>query len=103
MSILAPRLPASIPFVSRLLRSPLQPPNSTNMASDASKEGPYYAITGIPVLDDADYPKVGVRQNIDQWSDNPDNEKQVNLFVMALDRFQKIDPAKRESYFQVAG
>lgn len=102
MFILAPRLPASIPFVSRLFRSP-QSPNSTNMATNASEEGPYYAITGIPVVDDSDYPRVGVRQNIDQWSDNPDNEKQVNLFVMALDRFQKIDPAKRDSYFQIAG
>lgn len=84
-------------------RPPYQSSHSTNMVSGSSEDGPYYAITGIPVKRDADYPQVGVRQNIDQWSDNPDNEKQVSLFVMALDRFQKVDPSKRDSYFQIAG
>jgi hypothetical protein len=46
---------------------------------------------------------VPIRQEIDSWSSNPANEKQVKLFVKALHRFQQIDPKERESYFQIAG
>ncbi|KAJ6103635.1 Concanavalin A-like lectin/glucanases superfamily [Penicillium sp. IBT 16267x] len=73
-----------------------------------SSEWTYYPITGIPVKSQ-DPSKLGpetpvpIRQEIDSWSNNPANEKQVKLFVMALARFQQIDPKERESYFQVAG
>ncbi|KAJ5219622.1 hypothetical protein N7468_008826 [Penicillium chermesinum] len=46
---------------------------------------------------------VPLRQNIDTWSGDPANDKEVKLFVAALDRFQKIDPSDRDSYFQIAG
>jgi hypothetical protein len=73
------------------------------MAPDAQK-WEYYPIKGVPVAKASGGRRiVGVRQNIDEWSDNEANDKQVKLFVMALHRFQKIDPHKRESYFQVAG
>ncbi|RJE24069.1 hypothetical protein PHISCL_03605 [Aspergillus sclerotialis] len=73
-----------------------------------TKDWIYYPITGIPVkatkeAQQGPNRKVPVRQNIDEWSSNPENEKQVKLFVMAMDRFQKVDPTKRESYFQIAG
>ncbi|KAF3394050.1 Tyrosinase [Penicillium rolfsii] len=47
--------------------------------------------------------KVFVRQEIDEWSGKKSNKKQVDLFVMAMDKFQKKDPKERLSYFQVAG
>lgn len=73
-----------------------------------AKDCVYYPITGIPIRGTKEAQqgpnrKVPCRQNIDEWSSDPENAKQVKLFVMALDRFQKIDPTKRESYFQVAG
>lgn len=68
----------------------------------------YYPITGVPV-GDLDLPSIGtdtpvpLRQNIDTWSKDPVNEKQVKLFVLGLDRYQKISPESRDSYFQAAG
>ena len=87
------------------------------MAPDA---GPYeyYPIVGIPVPDtdsDEKIPvpdsgpcagmnkKVPVRQDIDEWSTNQRNKRQVDLFVLALEKLQTKDPNERLSYFQVAG
>ena len=80
----------------------------TSATMSGTKDWIYYPITGIPVratkeAQQGPNRKVPVRQNIDEWSSDPENAKQVKLFVMALDRFQKVDPAKRESYFQIAG
>ncbi|KAJ5175788.1 uncharacterized protein N7482_001665 [Penicillium canariense] len=47
--------------------------------------------------------KVSVRQNIDEWSGKKSNQKQVDLFILAMDRFQKLDPNEKLSYFQIAG
>lgn len=73
--------------------------------SESEQSWVYYPITGVPVKTDHLGPNVEVpiRQNIDTWSRDPANDKQVKLFVMALDRFQKIDPSDRDSYFQIAG
>ncbi|KAL3477040.1 hypothetical protein BJX99DRAFT_270192 [Aspergillus californicus] len=73
-----------------------------------STEWVYYPIQGVPVKSVAAAElgptvKVPIRQNIDQWSSDPANDKQVKLFVMALDQFQKISPQDRDSYFQIAG
>jgi tyrosinase len=46
---------------------------------------------------------VFVRQDIDEWSGKKSNKKQVDLFILALDKFQKLDPKGRLSYFQIAG
>ncbi|KAK4862915.1 hypothetical protein LT330_010745 [Penicillium expansum] len=71
-------------------------------------EWKYYPINGISVNSEEPSKlgpevQVPIRQEIDSWSNNPANEKQVKLFVMALSRFQKIDPKDRDSYFQIAG
>ncbi|KAL3487186.1 hypothetical protein BJX62DRAFT_246212 [Aspergillus germanicus] len=76
--------------------------------SSSQTDWVYYHIGGIAVKTaDNTRPtpesKVPIRQNIDAWSADPANDKQVKLFFMALDRFQKIDPADRDSYFQIAG
>lgn len=93
----------SIPSASIPTESPSIVKDTPTMAPDAQK-WEYYPIKGVPVVKTSGSRRiVGVRQNIDEWSDNEANDKQVKLFVMALDRFQKIDPSKRESYFQVAG
>lgn len=47
--------------------------------------------------------KVFVRQDIDEWSGKKSNKRQVDLFILALDKFQKLDPGERLSYFQIAG
>ncbi|KAF8453580.1 hypothetical protein BDZ91DRAFT_668585 [Kalaharituber pfeilii] len=51
------------------------------------------------------YPQqpVPLRQEIDAWSDNPENKRQVDLFLLALHQFQNIDPREQYSYFQIAG
>lgn len=79
-----------------------------SLNTPSAQDWVYYAIKGVPVVGTKEAQqgpnrKVPVRQNIDSWSSDPENAKQVKLFVMALDRFQKVDPAKRESYFQIAG
>ena len=71
-------------------------------------EWKYYPINGISVNSEEPSKlgpevQVPIRQEIDSWSNNPANEKQVKLFVMALSRFQKIGPKDRDSYFQIAG
>jgi hypothetical protein len=53
--------------------------------------------------DDGVNRKVFVRQDIDDWSGKKSNKKQVDLFIMAMDKFQNKDPKERLSYFQVAG
>jgi hypothetical protein len=53
--------------------------------------------------DDGINRKVFVRQDIDEWSSKKSNKKEVDLFILALDNFQKLDPKERLSYFQVAG
>ncbi|OQD96201.1 hypothetical protein PENVUL_c096G02586 [Penicillium vulpinum] len=53
--------------------------------------------------DDGINRKVFVRQDIDEWSCKKSNKKQVDLFILALNNFQKLDPKERLSYFQVAG
>ncbi|KAJ6105130.1 hypothetical protein N7523_010204 [Penicillium sp. IBT 18751x] len=47
--------------------------------------------------------RVFVRQNIDDWSSKGSNKGQIDLFIMGLDKLQKLDPKERLSYFQVAG
>jgi hypothetical protein len=76
--------------------------------SKMTTEWKYYPIHGISVNSEEPSKlgpevQVPIRQEIDSWSNNPINEKQVKLFVMALSRFQKIDPKDRDSYFQIAG
>jgi tyrosinase len=61
---------------------------------------PTYPISGIPVPSGSPIP---MRQEIDAWSQNPDNAIQVSLFVQALTRFQKISFKDQLSYYQVAG
>jgi hypothetical protein len=77
-------------------------------ATMSTSDHKYYPINGIPV-NNVEASQLGpedlvpIRHEIDSWSKEPANEKQVKLFVMALARFQKIDPAERDSYFQIAG
>lgn len=77
------------------------------MASD-SKAHEYYQIKARfplkdPSPDDGINGKVFIRQDIDEWSGKRSNKKQFDLFLLALNNFQKLDPKERLSYFQVAG
>ncbi|KAI0409928.1 tyrosinase [Xylaria palmicola] len=64
----------------------------------------YYPITGIK---DGWGPgaKVPVRRDFDEWStsNDPTDKIQFILFILALKRLQAMDPADRDSYFQIAG
>lgn len=62
----------------------------------------YYPITGIPAGRGPNG-EVPLRQEIDDWSQKPENATQVILFLLALRRFQDIPPDRRESFFQIAG
>ncbi|KAL2012074.1 hypothetical protein VTN00DRAFT_4792 [Thermoascus crustaceus] len=62
----------------------------------------YYPITGIPAGRSPNG-EVPLRQEIDDWSQKPENATQVILFLLALRRFQDIPPDRRESFFQIAG
>lgn len=85
--------------------SAVQPAN--NMASESSPYEYYQIKARFPVSDsdpdDGINRKVFVRQDIDEWSSKKSNKKQVDLFILALDKFQKLDPKERLSYFQIAG
>lgn len=61
-----------------------------------------YIITGIKAGTGPDG-AVPVRQEIDAWSSKAENQRQVNLFLLALRRYQDIPPCERDSFFQVAG
>lgn len=77
------------------------------MASESSAHEYYQIQARFPAKDsnpdDGINRKVFVRQDIDEWSSKKSNKKQVDLFILALDNFQKLDPKERLSYFQVAG
>ncbi|CAI7673953.1 unnamed protein product [Penicillium viridicatum] len=77
------------------------------MASESSAHEYYQIQARFPAKDsnpeDGINRKVFVRQDIDEWSGKRSNKKQVDLFILALDNFQKLDPKERLSYFQVAG
>lgn len=77
------------------------------MASELSVHEYYQIQARFPTKesnpDDGVNRKVFVRQDIDEWSGKKSNKKQVDLFILALDNFQKLDPKERLSYFQVAG
>ncbi|KAI0451980.1 tyrosinase [Xylaria acuta] len=64
----------------------------------------YYPITGIK---DGWGPggKVPVRRDFDEWSTSkdPTDKTQFILYLLALKRLQAVDPANRDSYFQIAG
>ncbi|KAI1290962.1 tyrosinase [Xylaria venustula] len=64
----------------------------------------YYPITGIK---DGLGPngEVPVRRDFDEWSTSkdPKDKTQFILYLLALKRFQAVDPADRDSYFQIAG
>jgi hypothetical protein len=98
------------PIQTQKARQPLRFPSVLRAGSKMSSSKPwvYYPIKGIPVKNTETSslsPKVEVpiRQNIEHWSNDPANAKQVTLFILALDRFQKISPEDRDSYFQIAG
>ncbi|KAJ5899989.1 Concanavalin A-like lectin/glucanases superfamily [Penicillium taxi] len=80
----------------------------SKLEQTTAKDFKYFPIKGIPVNSAAGGElgfdtEVPIRQNIDSWSKNPANDKQVTLFVLALKLFQELDPADRDSYFQIAG
>ncbi|KAI1120171.1 tyrosinase [Nemania abortiva] len=64
----------------------------------------YYPITGIKEGWGAGG-KVPVRRDFDEWStsNNETDKIQFILYLLALKRFQAVDPANRDSYFQIAG
>lgn len=49
--------------------------------------------------------RVPIRREFSEWIESKDenDRRQVILFFFALDYFQKVDPADRDSYFQIAG
>ena len=64
----------------------------------------YYPIEGIKEgLGPGD--QVPIRREVNEWSmsKDPIDQMQVNLFLLALRRFQAVSPDSRDSYFQIAG
>ncbi|TGJ84363.1 hypothetical protein E0Z10_g4430 [Xylaria hypoxylon] len=64
----------------------------------------YYPITGIKEGLGPNG-KVPIRRDFDEWSASkiPIDKTQVILYLLALKRLQAVDPANRDSYFQIAG
>ncbi|KAI0466683.1 tyrosinase [Xylaria cf. heliscus] len=64
----------------------------------------YYPITGIKEGWGPNG-KVPVRRDFDEWSKSkdPTDKIQFILYILALKRLQAVDPANRDSYFQIAG
>ncbi|KZT37557.1 Di-copper centre-containing protein [Sistotremastrum suecicum HHB10207 ss-3] len=71
------------------------------MTSAATTET--YPITGIPTNARPQIDPVPLRPEINAWVSNPANADQVALFVLALDKFQKLDYEDKLSYFKVCG
>ncbi|KZS90384.1 Di-copper centre-containing protein [Sistotremastrum niveocremeum HHB9708] len=61
-----------------------------------------FPITGVPFTP-GPRGQVPIRQDVDSWYLNPQNGKQVSLFLVALQKFQQIPYAQKLSYFQIAG
>jgi|ERR1700722_1264651 len=62
-----------------------------------------FAITGIlENLGPAPH-QVPLRQEVDAWFTDPDNKIQVNLFLLAMAKFQSMPAEAMLSYFQIAG
>lgn len=53
-------------------------------------------ITGIPSAP-------AIRYEFSEWTDDPQNDVQVSLFVLALNKFMEIDYQDRDSFFQIGG
>jgi hypothetical protein len=49
--------------------------------------------------------RVPIRREISEWADSrdPADQRQVVLFLLALQRLQAVPPSSRDSYFQIAG
>ncbi|KZS90419.1 Di-copper centre-containing protein [Sistotremastrum niveocremeum HHB9708] len=62
-----------------------------------------YPITGIQEGLGPAAGQVPLRQEIDAWSQNPANATQVNLFILAMARFQNLKVEDKLSFWQVAG
>ncbi|KAI0444390.1 tyrosinase [Xylaria telfairii] len=64
----------------------------------------YYPITGIKEGWGPNG-KVPVRRDFDEWSmsKDPTDKIQFILYLLALKGLQAVDPANRDSYFQIAG
>lgn len=62
-----------------------------------------YPITGIHQGLGPASNQVPLRQEVDAWSSNPANVTQVNLFLLALAKFQAMSVTDMKSYYQVAG
>ncbi|KZT38875.1 Di-copper centre-containing protein [Sistotremastrum suecicum HHB10207 ss-3] len=63
----------------------------------------YYPITGIQVGLGPLEGQVPLRQEVDAWYTDPNNVNQVNLFFLALAKFQSLPVTDKLSYYQVAG
>lgn len=62
----------------------------------------YYRITGIKTGQGPDG-QLPLRYEIDAWSQDPSNKRQVDLMLLAIQRFQQMDVTDELSYFQIAG
>lgn len=62
-----------------------------------------YPITGIQAALGPVQGQVPLRQEIDAWYSNPANVTQVNLFFLAIARFQALPVPDKLSFWQVAG
>ena len=76
------------------------------MVDPPKKKPTTYQITGIPVpFDYQDRKAVPFRYEVDKWATSTDlvQNKQVDLFVQALNIFESMSPDDKLSYFQIAG
>jgi tyrosinase len=63
---------------------------------------PTYAIEGIQLLGGQESPPL--RKEVTSWINNPDNARQVSLFLRALTEFQHLSPTQDPlSYYRIAG
>ncbi|KAJ5729093.1 uncharacterized protein N7483_003601 [Penicillium malachiteum] len=61
-----------------------------------------YAIQGIPLP--TEHPNPPSRKEVTAWINDPNNSRQVSLFMRALTEFQKLSPTQdRLSYYRIAG
>ncbi|KZS90427.1 Di-copper centre-containing protein [Sistotremastrum niveocremeum HHB9708] len=81
--------------------SRVQEPKPDDEEGGPDSKNSTYAIIGIRQGWGPAPEQVPLRYEVDEWYGNPANKDQINLFFLAMSRFQSLPPDAKLSYWQV--
>ncbi|KZT35124.1 Di-copper centre-containing protein [Sistotremastrum suecicum HHB10207 ss-3] len=82
---------------------PVPEPKPDDEEGGPDSKNSTYAIIGIRQGWGPAPEQVPLRYEVDEWYGNPANKDQINLFFLAMSRFQSLPPDAKLSYWQVCG